>query len=619
MAGRIPDSFLDELIARSDIVDIVGARVPLKKAGREYKASCPFHNEKSPSFWVSPDKQFYHCFGCGAHGTVIGFLMQYEKMEFLDAVADLAQRAGLELPREAALPRAAGSEDLHEILGQAARFFEQNLADKARAQHYVAARGVDAKSVARFALGYAPDAWDALLTRFGTDDDARRRLLQAGLVLERDTHGGERPAGFYDRFRDRLMFPIRDSRGRVIGFGGRIIDQGEPKYLNSPETPLFHKGRELYGLYEARQARADFKRLVVVEGYMDVVRLHQAGITYAVATLGTATTVEHLNKIFRMTSEVVFCFDGDRAGRQAAWRALEISLAEARDGREFKFMFLPDGHDPDTLVAAEGADRFEERLKSALPLSTYLTEQLTSQVDLEHVDGRAKLKALAAPLFARLPEGIYREMLAQQLAVQVGMPASALRKSFVANDAERPPRRAPERRGEEQSAYRGGQMAKSGSGAGRRLVGRASAGRGTLLRQAITLVLQHPGAARLVDQAGTHALDGLDQPGVGVLRELMAQAAAMQQPSTAMLLERWRSRAEYGRLSELATLEPMVADSQAAGKELQMAVEKLLQEYGPGRRMDELLRKAEELGLNYDEKTELSLLLKTKGRPWTPP
>src|SRR6202043_950938 len=398
---------------------IIGARVPLKKAGREFKGCCPFHNEKSASFSVSPDKQFYHCFGCGAHGTVIGFLMQYEKLEFLEAVADLAQRAGLELPREAQAPRDPGTADLHDVMSLAARFFEQNLADNARARSYVAARGIDAKTTSDFVVGYAPDAWDTLLKRFGTDDDERRRLLQVGLIVERSNsgeranseeraNGGGGAGGFYDRFRDRLMFPIRDSRGRVIGFGGRVIDQGEPKYLNSPESPLFHKGRELYGLYEARQARRDFKRLIIVEGYMDVVRLHQAGITYAVATLGTATTQEHLNKIFRMTSEVVFCFDGDGAGRRAARRALENALPLARDGRELKFMFLPEGHDPDTLVAEEGAEAFENRMKAALPLSEYLVQQLIVDVDLDHIDGRAKLKALAGPLFARMPEGIYR-------------------------------------------------------------------------------------------------------------------------------------------------------------------------------------------------------------------
>jgi DNA primase len=591
MAGRIPQAFIDEIVARSDIVDIIGARVPLKKSGREFKACCPFHNEKSPSFWVSPDKQFYHCFGCGAHGTVVGFLMQYEKLGFLDAVADLAQRAGLELPREVQGTHDPGSANLHDVMGRIARFFEQNLADNARAQNYVSARGIDPKTGANFALGYAPDSWDALLNRFGAQEDERRQILQLGMIIER-TAARAGAAGFYDRFRDRLMFPIRDSRGRVIGFGGRIIDQGEPKYLNSPETPLFHKGRELYGLYEARQARTDFKRLMIVEGYMDVVRLHQAGITYSVATLGTATTQEHLNKIFRLTSEVVFCFDGDRAGRLAAWRALENSLPLARDGRELKFMFLPEGHDPDTLVAEEGAEAFESRLNTALPLSEYLIQHLMVEVDLHHIDGRAKLKALVAPLFARMPEGIYREMLADRLAMQVSMPAAALKKAFMAGD----PQQKSADRPEPSLKYRG----------------RMSVGRGNLLTQAITLVLHHPTAAAAVKDP--EALKGVDKPGVAVLRELLAQAAAATSPSTAMLLERWRDLPEHDRLAELAMAEPLVAAPEAAAKELQMAVEKLLEEYGPGRRRDELLRKAEEMGLNYEEKAELSLLLKSKGR-----
>jgi DNA primase len=599
MAGRIPESFLDELVARSDIVEIIGARVPLKKAGRAYKACCPFHNEKSPSFSVSPDKQFFHCFGCGVSGTVIGFLMQYEKMEFLDAVADLAQRAGLELPREAQGQRDPGSLDLHDTMARVSRFFEQNLKDNERASAYVRARGIDARTCATFALGYAPDAWDAVLKRFGSNEEERRKSLTLGLLVERDTQGGERPAGFYDRFRDRLMFPIRDSRGRVIGFGGRVIDRGEPKYLNSPETPLFHKGRELYGLFEARQARKDFKRLLIVEGYMDVVRLHQAGITYSIATLGTATTQEHLNKIFKLTREVVFCFDGDRAGRQAAWRAMENSLPLAIDGREFKFMFLPDGHDPDSLVAAEGPEAFEDRLKRSMPMSEYLMQQVVAEVDLAHPDGRAKLKALVAPLFARMPDGVYRDLVADQLASRVGMPAKALKEAF----SREPDSRLRSHTGD----TRIGNRSKS--------TGRASAGRGNLLTQAIALVVHHPAAAGLIGDPG---LLTLDMPGISVLRELLEQAAAMANPSTAMLLERWRERIEYPRLAELAGEEPMVADTPAAAKELQMAVEKLCETYGPGRRMDELLRKAEELGLNYEEKAELSSLLKAKGRPRAP-
>jgi DNA primase len=595
MSGRIPQAFIDEVVARSDIVEIIGARVPLKKAGREFRACCPFHNEKTPSFWVSPDKQFYHCFGCGVHGTAIGFLMAYEKLGFPDAIADLAQRAGLELPKEALSPRDAGGGDLYDVMTRASRFFEQNLSDNPRGRDYLKGRGIDAATVERFALGYAADSWNALLNRFGSEEEARRRLLQAGLIIERDTRGGERASGFYDRFRDRLMFPIRDSRGRVLAFGGRIIDAGEPKYLNSPETPLFHKGRELYGLYESRQAHNDFKRLMIVEGYMDVVRLHQAGITYAVATLGTATTQEHLNKLFRITSELVFCFDGDRAGRQAAWRALENALPLARDGRELKFMFLPDGHDPDTLVAEVGKEAFEERLKASLSLSTYLIRELLQQVDVAQIDGRAKLKALAQPLFARMPEGVYRELLADALAAEIRMPAAKLKELLLVG----PP-------------TRGGPPKQESPEPARPARGRISVGRGNLLTQAITLVLHYPSAAAVIGDLS--ALDAVDRPGIAVLKELLEQSRTAAAASTATLLERWRDRPEYERLAQLAMVAPLVPDGPSAAKELKMAVEKLLEEVGPGRRMNELLKKAEEMGLNYDEKAELSLLLQSKGR-----
>jgi DNA primase len=595
MAGRIPQAFIDEIVARSDIVELIGARIALKKAGREFKACCPFHNEKTPSFWVSPDKQFYHCFGCGAHGTAVGFLMQYEKLEFPEAIAALAERAGLELPREAqGTERGGGSGDLYEVMAGAARFFAQNLKDSARARGYLEGRGIDAATAQAFALGYATDSWNALLGRFGPTDEERRRLLQVGLIIERDTQGGERQAGFYDRFRDRLMFPIRDGRGRILAFGGRVIDAGEPKYLNSPETPLFHKGRELYGLYEARQARADFRRLLVVEGYMDVVRLHQAGITFAVATLGTATTQEHLNKIFRITSEVVFCFDGDRAGRQAAWRALENALPLARDGRELKFLFLPDGHDPDTLVAAEGAAGFEARLQAATPLSEYLLSHLAQQADLAHVDGRAKLAALARPLFARMPDGVYRELLADRLAAEIRMPAPKLKELLLAGA---PPPEAPV-----ESAH-----------SPRRAM---SAGRGNLMTQAISLVLLYPQAARAVREPGR--LDAVDTPGVPVLRELLAQALSVESPTTATLLERWRDRPEFGRLTALASGTALVASAEAAAAELRMAVEKLLEAHGPGQRLDELLRKSADQGLNFDEKAELNTLLRARAKPLRP-
>ena len=390
--------FIDELVARSDIVEIIGARVPLKKAGREYKACCPFHSEKTPSFWVSPDKQFYHCFGCGAHGTVVGFLMQYEKLEFPDAVADLAERAGLEMPREAQGGREPGGGDLYELMAaRVAILRAESHGQRARARLSADARHRRARPSAKFALGYAPDSWNALLTRFGPDEDERRRLLQAGLIIERDARGGERQTGFYDRFRDRLMFPIRDSRGRVLAFGGRIIDRGEPKYLNSPETPLFHKGRELYGLYEARQARTDFKRLMIVEGYMDVVRLHQAGITLRGRHPrdGDHPGASQQDFPHHQRSGVLLRRRPRRTRRRPGARS-KTRCRLARDGRELKFMFLPEGDDPDTLVAAEGPTAFEARMKGALPLSEYLVKQLSRRLDLAHVDGRAKLAALAS-------------------------------------------------------------------------------------------------------------------------------------------------------------------------------------------------------------------------------
>jgi DNA primase len=427
--SRIPQHFIDELVSRTDIIEVIGSRLQLKRAGRDYKACCPFHDEKTPSFTVSVDKQFYHCFGCGAHGTALGFLMEYDHLGFVEAVEDLATRAGLEVPREGGATVSQPNEELYVAMERAALFFRQSLSGAAHAREYLARRGLDGETIAKFGIGYAPARWDALLSRYGDTENDRQNLLRAGLIVERN-RDGERgsvaPAGHYDRFRDRVMFPIRDTRGRVIAFGGRVLDGSEPKYLNSPETELFHKGRELYALYECRQATRSLRRLLVVEGYMDAVSLHQAGITYAVATLGTATTPDHLQRIFRLVGEVVFCFDGDRAGRAAAWRALENSVSEVKQGRQIRFLFLPDGHDPDTLVREEGAAAFEARMGDAMPLSDYLLTELSSRADTSSVDGRAKLVELARPLLHRIPSDVYRELLVNQLAEAVRMAPARL-------------------------------------------------------------------------------------------------------------------------------------------------------------------------------------------------
>jgi len=591
MAGLIPQHFIDELIARADIVEVIGSRVPLKKAGREFKACCPFHGEKTPSFTVSQVKQFYHCFGCGAHGTALGFLMEYDKLGFIEAVEELAGRLGLEVPREAGAKRDSSSDDLYEVLGRAAQFFRDTLKDNARATDYLKKRGLSDDTGLQFGIGYAPDSWNALLKRFGANDASRRKLSAAGLIVERTGPGPARDAdgGFYDRFRDRIMFPIRDARGRVIAFGGRIIDSGEPKYMNSPETSVFHKGKELYGLYEARQTRQALARLLIVEGYMDVVRLHQAGVTYALATLGTATTTEHLNRIFRLTSEVVFCFDGDRAGRAAAWRALENALPQAREGRQIRFMFLPEGQDPDSLVGTEGREAFEARLSGALPLSEYLVEQLASQVDLEHLDGRARLAELARPLLKRIPAGVYQELLIERLAKQVGMPAGRLATLLLEpGEAKRPGPAKP--------------------------VSKATlaAGRGSLVRQAITLLLNHPEAAKPI--TGAEELAQSPQPGAALLAELISELKMRPAPHKAAVVERWRDRPDGTHLLKLAAAECLVADAKVAARDVQVTVDRIKRESGPSKRTDELLRKAEESGLTSQEKLELQGLLAARGK-----
>ena len=600
MAGRIPRAFIDELLARTDIVEVIGSRVQLKKAGREWKANCPFHGEKTPSFTVSQTKQFYHCFGCGVHGTALTFLMEHDRLGFPEAVEDLAARAGLEVPREGggpADPLDRLQDDLFALTAAADQHFRDALKDSDRAKDYLQKRGLVGETAARYHLGYAPPGWDALLKAFGATEAGRHALLTAGLIIERnpDQQKSTGP-GYYDRFRDRVMFPIRDSRGRVVGFGGRVIDAGEPKYLNSPETPLFHKGRELYGLYEARQQLRNIERLLVVEGYMDVVRLAQSGIHYAVATLGTATTPEHLNRMLRVTSDVVFCFDGDRAGRQAAWRALETCLPEAKQGRQLKFLFLPEGHDPDTLVAEEGREAFEARLENALPLSEYLVTHLATETDLTSVDGRARLGELARPLIARIPEGIYRELLIDRLARELRMPAPRLAQLLALGDGGSPARPAP--------------------GLTRPAPRLASTGRGSMISQAIARVLQYPSIAAVVREP--EALRESGDRGLEVLAELIETAQADPHLTPAQFVERWRDRPEHARLEELAATPLPDLEAAAIGQDLAGAVARLVADAGPGRRLDELIARAETTGLDDDEKRELRDLQSRRRPPPQP-
>jgi DNA primase len=586
----IPQSFIDDLVARADIVEIVGSRVQLKKSGREWKACCPFHSEKTPSFWVSPEKQFYHCFGCGAHGTALGFLMQHDRLTFPEAVEELAARLGVEVPREArpanAPPRA--DESQYELMLRVAKFFAGELARDARAQAYVVKRGLTRESLDQFLIGYAPNSWNDVLRKFGGTEAARRALAELGLIVERERGTGPEGDRHYDRFRDRLMFPIRDARGRVIAFGGRVIGEGEPKYLNSPETPLFHKGRELYALYEARQSRATLKQLLIVEGYMDAVRLHQAGIPYALATLGTATTDYHLKRIFKLVSQVVFSFDGDRAGRAAAWRALQVALPEAREGRELRFLFLPDGHDPDSLVAEEGREAFESRIGGALPLSEYLVRELSSQTDLTHADGRARFAEAARPLLARVPPGVFRELLIGRVAETIRLSAEKLEQLWA--DGSAPPpvpaRTVPPARG----------------GTAR------SAGRGSLMRQAIAALVNSPSLAREVTPELRAALDRVELPGSEVLRDLIDDLKARPAVSSGQVIERWNEHPERKKhLAALVGNDAPVDDAKARTDELMGALSKLVAA-SDEKRFEELRSKSEVGALTSAELVEFQSL-----------
>jgi len=581
LSGLIPQDFIDDLIARADIVEVVGRRVQLRKAGREFKACCPFHDEKTPSFTVSPGKGFYHCFGCGAHGTAIGFLMEYDHMSFVEAIENLASSMGVEVPRSESDKPARRYDELFSLMDTVARHWQSCLKEAPSAVEYLKNRGIDGSTAKRFGIGYAPDGWSNVLDKFGKSDEASERLLATGLIIRKDN------GKHYDRFRDRIMFPIRDARGRTIGFGGRVMGDGEPKYLNSPETVLFHKGRELYGMYEARQALRHIEQLVVVEGYMDAVALARHGIDFAVATLGTATTNEHLNRLFRLTENVCFAFDGDRAGRQAAWRALENALPQIREGRQIRFVFLPEGHDPDSYVNEQGADAFVDRLANGSALSEFLIEELASQVDMQTVDGRARLAELARPLVNRIPPGVYRELLVESLADAVGLSAAKLQKMVSTGN------RPPARHGETRAA---------------RPTQSSAAGKPSVVRHAISIVLNHPGAARKLD---VEKLAGINRPGADLLQALIETVQSEPNITTAGLLERWRHDEQGRHLGKLAAVEVPADEEFDPAAELSECLAQLALA-GRRERVDFLIEKQRVTGLSDEEKAELRTLSQVK-------
>ncbi|EJG1889639.1 DNA primase [Vibrio parahaemolyticus] len=581
MAGHIPRSFIDDLLARLDIVDIIDARVKLKKKGKNYGACCPFHDEKTPSFSVSQEKQFYHCFGCGAHGNAIDFMMEFERLEFVEAIEELASYLGLDVPREQRSggggqfnsgPQASSSEkrSLYDLMGSIAQFYRNQLKQPSSkvAIEYLKDRGLSGEIVQKFGIGYVADEWDLVRKNFGQNKDNQDMLVTGGMLIENDK--GNR----YDRFRGRIMFPIRDRRGRVIGFGGRVLGEGTPKYLNSPETPIFHKGKELYGLYEVLQAHREPAQILVVEGYMDVVALAQYGVDYSVASLGTSTTGDHIQMLFRQTNTVVCCYDGDRAGKEAAWRALENALQFLKTGNTLKFLFLPDGEDPDSYVRKYGKAAFEQQIEQATPLSSYLFDNLIElhQINLGNNEGKSALRAYASALIDKIPDPYFQELLEKLLDERTGFD----------NRLRQPRKKISETRPQPHKEIKR-----------------------TPMREVIALLIQNPSYAQMVPDLSS--VRDLSIPGLSLFADVLDKCQAHPHINTGQLLEHWRNSQNEALLSRLASWDiPLDEDNQeeifldSLDKIIAQCVEK---------QIENLQAKARSVGLSAEEKRELLALM----------
>ena len=522
MAGRIPQGFIDDLLARADIVEVIDSYVPLRKAGKDHQALCPFHEEKTPSFTVSQNKQFYHCFGCGAGGTVITFIMEYNGLGFVEALEDLAGRYGLEIPREAGYQPASNQHDeLYELLEQAAKFYQGQLHENdGRAIDYLKKRGISGAVIKDYEIGYAPPGWKNLGNALGKSAAAKTRLVEAGMIVRRDTEG------FYDHFRDRIMFPIRDQRGRMIGFGGRVLGEDIPKYMNTPETPLFHKGRELYGLYHARQKNKQPGRLYIVEGYMDVIALAQNGVANAVATMGTAATENHLEKLYRVADQIIFCFDGDEAGKKAAWRALEITVPQLREGRQALFNFMPEGDDPDSFIREHGAEQFRSD-KNIVPLSDFLLDSIKSRAGTSTREGRANFLDLIVPYLAKMPDSGLRVLLTQEVAGIAQIDSEGVHKLLQEHRSGATQRRPGLPRSRQQRE------------------------RTADISAIVSYILNKPELAMLVEDAAE--LSGITVPGVEFLTELVTLVHSNPEITCAGIIEHWRGSRYEQRLNELAS------------------------------------------------------------------
>lgn len=599
MTGRIPKDFIDQLLTRINIVDVIQARIPLKKAGREYMACCPFHGEKTPSFTVSPTKQFYHCFGCGVHGSAISFLMDYEHLEYTEAIEALARILGIEVPRESdakSMPSAKKAKltDLYSLLGEASKLYAHCLTQAPEAQVYLKQRGLSAEVVQQYGLGFSPDDWHTTSKQFAAQY-GQDKLLASGLQLKNEA------GKIYDRFRGRLMFPIRNRKGQVIGFGGRVLGTGTPKYLNSPETEVFHKGSELYGLFEARQQTRSLERLLVVEGYMDVIALAQFGISYAVATLGTATTQQHINLLFRQVPEVIFCFDGDRAGKEAAWRALETALSELRDGREVRFLFLPSGEDPDTQVRKIGQAAFEESLTKALPLSKFFTLGLKEELGFKaestlHVsEDSARFANEAKRLLDLMPDILIKQPLLQEVQRLSGL-ALGQETPFTEEAAEPRPQK---------TKFKGKYTEREPQGV-RAKTAKDFEVRKTPVRYAITLLVHSPELVTEIEHPEKLLEWGL--PGLELLVHLVAMIEECPGIHAAALLERFRGTAHEKTLLKLMLWQPQTSDEELLKREFQDCLQRMRSQ-ATDKAIERLLAKEQTQGLTEQEKHDLFSLL----------
>lgn len=564
---HIPREFINQLLTRVDIVDLIDNRVPLrKKSSNNYFACCPFHTEKSASFSVSQHKQFYYCFGCGAHGNAIDFLMQYDRLSFPEAVENLAQLTGMEIPREITplSHKSAAHPTFYELLSQITKFYQHELRQSKAAVDYLKHRGLSGAIAKEFGLGFAPSGWDHVLKAFNKD---KEQLLETGMLIKKED------GGFYDRFRERIMFPIHDRRGRVIGFGGRILEKGEPKYLNSPETPIFQKGHELYGLYQALQAHRQLKRVLIVEGYMDVIALFQHGINYTVATLGTSTTTHHLQRLFKHAPQIIFCFDGDQAGLTAAWRALLVALPIIRDDVQIYFMFLPQGEDPDSLIRKEGKERFEQRMSAAQTLSNFFFQTIGEQIDVSTTDGRARFVKLATEHLKNLPESIFQKMMFDELAKRARMDIAELKPKTL-----------------KPSYYARPEKARTPS----------------TLRLAITLLVQEPALASLI----TEPLATLDIKGFTLFTQLINIIQTNSITNTGALLEFLRDSEEIKLIVKFAQTELMTPKNGTSTEFI--AIINKLKKLASKQIIEKLLSKAALSGLTEEEKKYLHELIHNK-------